>query len=133
MSEARRFRYLADANTPRSLVRALTQRGRDAIESRDIMPADAKDQSIAHMAALHGFVLVSFDRDFVDIRGRMLQERACGGSHLVLLRVPEMPASNRLGRVIDHVEQLIHEADAPGRPLDRIEVRQNRVVVFLFM
>lgn len=97
------------------------------------MPADAKDQSIAQMAALRGFVLVSFDRDFVNIRRRMLQEGACGESHLVLLRVPEMLAASRIGRVLDHVEQLIHEAIDHGRPLDRIEVRQDRVVVFLFM
>lgn len=121
------FRYLTDANMPRSVVLALQTIGRDVLESRQAMPADAKDQAIAQLAVEYGFVLISYDRDFVNIRRRMVQEMTCGESHLILLRIPEMEASGRIVLVAEEIEQILTEAISWGRIVDRIEVKRDRV------
>lgn len=127
------FRYMTDANMPRSVVLALRTLNRNIMESRQAMPPNAKDQAIARLAAENGYVLISYDRDFINIRSRMLQEQTCGDSHLILLKVPEMQASARLSQVVDEVETLLAEAIAGQRVVDRMEVKRDRVAVIFFM
>lgn len=124
---------MTDANMPRSVVHSLQALDRDARESREVMPTDAKDQAVAQLAATYGFVLLSYDRDFINIRRRMLQEGTCGESQLILLRVPEMWASDRLVQVLDDLEEFLTEAMARGRIVDRLEVKSDRVTVVYFM
>ncbi|MDD5321511.1 MAG: DUF5615 family PIN-like protein [Methylococcales bacterium] len=60
--------FLLDANMPRSALRALTEAGHQAWHVRDIGLGDATDERIDRHAQAQGWILVTRDLDFCDIR-----------------------------------------------------------------
>ena len=60
--------FLLDSNMPRSALRALTGAGHQAWHVRDIGLGDAPDERIDRHALTQGWVLVTRDLDFCDIR-----------------------------------------------------------------
>lgn len=62
------MRFLIDANLPRALGRAISSIGHEAVDCRDILPANAPDSVIAAYAREHGLCILTMDFDFADIR-----------------------------------------------------------------
>ena len=60
--------FLLDANMPRSALGALTDAGHQAWHIRDIGLGDATDERIDRHAQTQGWILVTRDLDFCDIR-----------------------------------------------------------------
>ena len=60
--------FLPDANMPRSALRALTEAGHQAWHVRDIGLGGATDERIDRHAQAQGWILVTRDLDFCDIR-----------------------------------------------------------------
>ena len=60
--------FLLDANMPRSALGALTDAGHQAWHVRDIGLGDATDERIDRHAQAQGWILVTRDLDFCDIR-----------------------------------------------------------------
>jgi predicted nuclease of predicted toxin-antitoxin system len=56
------IRFLLDADLPRSATQALRDRGREALDIRDVGLGDAPDDAIYRYAVAHGYVLVSADK-----------------------------------------------------------------------
>ncbi len=60
--------FLLDANMPSSALRTLTDAGHQAWHVRDIGLGDATDERIDRHALAQGWILVTRDLDFCDIR-----------------------------------------------------------------
>lgn len=62
------MRFLVDASLPRSAAVLLRRLGHDAVDVRDVGMRSAADDTIAAHAKRNGYVLVTRDSDFADIR-----------------------------------------------------------------
>ena len=61
------LRFLADQCVPMSVVRALREEGHEVLVLREHMPPDSADEAVISMAQQVDCILLSLDRDFVDI------------------------------------------------------------------
>ena len=61
------LRFLADHCVPMSVVRALREEGHKVLVLREHMPPDSADEAVILMAQQLDCILLSLDRDFVDI------------------------------------------------------------------
>ncbi|MEJ0020063.1 MAG: DUF5615 family PIN-like protein [Acetobacteraceae bacterium] len=102
-----RFRTLLDAGVPDSVGRALTGRGHDVIDHRDVLPERTPDQVVAATALANDAVLVAFDHDMKQIAQRYgMTPRGDRFERLSFIRFccDEVLAAKRLQHAMTFVE-----------------------------
>jgi predicted nuclease of predicted toxin-antitoxin system len=107
------IRFLLDADLPRSATQALRDRGREALDIRDLGLGDASDDAIYRYAVAHGYVLVSADKGFTSVL------RFPPGSHpgIIVLRFsPHTPADKKV-RIVTRWIVPLDEHDVTGNLL----------------
>lgn len=83
------MRFLIDRCAGRRLAEWLRERGHDAVESRE-RGADPGDLALLHWAFAEERILVTMDKDF----GELVYLK--GGQHRGLVRLPDVPARQRI-------------------------------------
>ncbi|MGO9288862.1 MAG: DUF5615 family PIN-like protein [Polyangia bacterium] len=87
------MKFLVDRCAGHRLAEWLRTEGHDVVEASGLGP-DPGDQAILEMAAQQGRILVTIDTDF----GRLVYG---GAGHTGLLRLPDVPAAQRIALVAD--------------------------------
>jgi predicted nuclease of predicted toxin-antitoxin system len=116
------IRFLLDADLPRSAAQALRNRGREAVDVRDLKLGDASDDTIYRYAVAHGYVLVSADKGFTSVL------RFPPGSHsgIIVLRFPPHTAAEKKVRILTRWIVPLEEQDV-SRNLLIVEPRGIRI------
>lgn len=112
------MRFLVDRCAGRKLATWLRGSGHDVVEARE-MGEDPGDRELLRRASDDRRVLVTLDKDF----GKLVY--AEHGAHAGLLRLPDVPAAERI-RLVERV--LAAHSDALGAGAV-ITVRGNRIRV----
>ena len=89
------MKFLVDSCAGARLAEWLSSRGHDVLRADDIRP-DPGDRVLLERAAFEGRVLVTIDTDF----GRLIYSE--GISHAGLVRLPDVPAEQRLS-LMEHI------------------------------
>lgn len=124
-----RRRYLLDENVARSVAVMLAQRGRDALESREVVGAQADDRLVALAAAEHGLTLVSHDRDFRAIRKAGRSKALRRSAPTIWLRIPEYRASARFAGCLAMVEEMLDHAERQGWDIEYVQITADEITV----
>ena len=95
------MRILVDADLPRSACAVIRQYGHDAIDVRDIGPADLPDQAVAAYAKEHGLCLMTGDFGFADIRHYPTAEY----SGIVVFELPNTATAKTILNLIERFVQ----------------------------
>jgi predicted nuclease of predicted toxin-antitoxin system len=95
------LQFLLDENVPRSLARALSARGHDAMLLPDILRG-APDRDVLGEAARSGRILVTLDTDFGTL---VFLRRRRPPPAVVLIRLPPAELLPRLEAVVAAIEQ----------------------------
>ena len=98
--------FLTDHCVPDSVGNALSAAGHQVVRLRDCMPKDSEDQVVAIACAVHGYVLVTHDKDFKEIAKRMgITQRQYQRLHRVsFVRCSEVKAASRIKEALSLIE-----------------------------
>ena len=112
------MKFLVDENAPIDLVAFLQSRGHEADYVGDAFPKSSPDALLLFAAELHGYVVVTFDKDMK----RMLRQVPAGHRSKVRQRAgrisfscPEVMALSRLEEMIEEIEALHVILEAKGK------------------
>ena len=113
------MRFFLDHGVPKSVADALVAAKHDVIVLKDAIATDSEDPIVALTAAENNVVLLSFDRDFRAIAGRLgVSHRRLRKLSRIQMRCREPEGTKRLAEAMDLIE---HEwALAQQRPDKRI-------------
>lgn len=128
----RRTRYLLDENIARSVTFFLTERGYEAIESREVVGPQAADRVLQWLASREKLILVTHDRDFKSMlhEATRKQRASIRSQALILwLNVREPGAVQRLRECIDLIEHHVQHAERSGLRIEMIHVQSEVVIV----
>lgn len=91
------MKFLVDRCAGHRLAEWLCTQGFDVVEARERVP-DPGDEELLRWAACENRVLITIDTDFGDLIFRYEHEH-CG-----LVRLPDVPADQRIGLMVDILE-----------------------------
>ncbi|HET7510548.1 MAG TPA: DUF5615 family PIN-like protein [Solirubrobacterales bacterium] len=114
------MRFLIDRCAGRRLAEWLRERGHDAVESREY-GADPGDLTLLHWAFAEERILVTMDKDF----GALVYRK--GGQHRGLVRLPDVPARERIVLMEQILDRHGHDLAAGAV----VTVRGSRIRVSL--
>ena len=98
------MRFLVDASLPRRTSDPIRRHGHEALDVRDVGPSLALDPAVASYARTHGYILLTGDFDFADIR--LYPPADFPG-----IAVIDRPEDSSIAEVLALVGRLL---DAPG-------------------
>jgi len=101
------MRLLADENMRPRVVRALREAGYDVMAVKEVAPS-SPDSQVLRLADTGQRVLLTFDKDF----GELVFLWGLRSAGIILVRLPEMPVSQRIARLLDVLPGLASQA--PG-------------------
>ena len=118
------MRFLIDANLPRNTRSFIFALGYESVDVRDIRMANASDHMIAAYAKQEGFIILTRDRDFGDIR----KHPASAHSGVIVIILPiDATRKDVLATIGNILEQRELIEQTQGKTLlvwkDRIQAR----------
>jgi predicted nuclease of predicted toxin-antitoxin system len=107
------MRFFLDHNVPVSVAKTLVAAGHEVIIQKDALAPDAEDPVVALTAAENAAVLITFDRDFRAIAGRLgVANRRLRALSRIQMRCKEPDGATRLQEamsLIEHEWELAQE------------------------
>lgn len=120
-----RIPFFTDNNVPDSVGNALYSAGHEVKRLRDCMARDSADQIVAIACAIHGYVLVTHDKDFRAIAKRLgITQRQYQKLHRVSLRCKEVNSTARITGALSLIEREWDYARKAGDWQMQIEISE---------
>jgi hypothetical protein len=111
------MRFFLDHNVPVSVAEAFDAAGHEVIVQKDAIAPDSEDPVVALTAAENAAILVSFDRDFRAIAGRLgVSNRRLRKLSRIQMRCKEPEGATRLQEAMSFIQ---HEWDLAQQRSDK--------------
>lgn len=125
MTEFRYPRYVLDENMSRRVAEMLQARGREAIESRQVVGAQAADTVVEWVAATESLVLISLDRHFKGIVEGISRKRLRRTGIALWMDLEPPRVLQRLEQCLEFVEYQIRDAEHRGLTLLYVQITEH--------
>lgn len=96
------MRFLVDNNLPPRFAAALTSHGHDACHLRAVLPVNADDDAIVHLARAEGRVIIAQDTDF----GTILALSGATAPSCIIFRMKQKTVEHLVPLLLSHLADV---------------------------